>query len=45
MAKRLAQSQKEVTDAEERIRKLTGELQASTQKGQKLEEEILKLKA
>ena len=33
LAKRLAQSQKEVTDAEERIRKLQAELAASNQKG------------
>jgi predicted nucleic acid-binding Zn-ribbon protein len=45
LANRLAQSQKAVTDAEERIRKLTADLQAANQKGQKLEDEITKLKA
>jgi len=45
LANRLAQSQKAVTDAEDKIRKLTNELQASTQKCQKLEDEIIKLKS
>lgn len=45
LANRLAQSQKAVTDAEERIRKLTAELQASGQKCQKLEDELTKLKS